>query len=168
MPLLQPGEVLKSAVNSKFEKRSRVMMSPPACASASPLVKPGSTVSTPSAMLQLFAGNSSDFGLRQPSVVLPSHSKRQPSAFSRAVSVLCKSDVSGPRPRQDVKRAHRRAHSPSMDRVVKNEEGLGKSFMVILQMRMIQFHFLSATTSSSQVWLKNFTHSAMSASGLFS
>src|SRR5882724_8427051 len=120
MPLLQPGVVLKSAVNSKFEKRSRVMMSPPDCASASPLVEPGSTVSTPSVMLQLFTGNSSDFGLRQPSVVLPSHSSRQPPAFSCAVRVLCEMDVSAPMPRQAVENTH----SPSMDMVVKNEECL--------------------------------------------
>ena len=40
------------------------------------------------AMRQLLSGNSSDFGLRQPSVVLPSQSSFQPSAFSCSVSVL--------------------------------------------------------------------------------
>src|SRR5450755_3525219 len=64
------------------------MMSPPAPASALALFTPSSTVSTPLVMLQLRVGNRSELGLRQPSVVLPSHSNFQPSAFSGAVNVF--------------------------------------------------------------------------------
>src|ERR1035438_9928325 len=85
MPLLQPVVILKSTTSSKFESRSRVMMSPPACASALPLV---TTESSPSLISQLWLGNSSDFGLRHPSIVLPPQSNRQPAACSGCVSVL--------------------------------------------------------------------------------
>src|SRR5262245_10151189 len=61
------------------------MISPPP-ADSSPLLS--CTVRTPSFMLQPRVGNLSDFGLRQPSVVLPSHSNFQPAAFSVSVSVL--------------------------------------------------------------------------------
>src|ERR1039457_3076584 len=85
MPLLQPVVVLKSATSSKLEKRSRVIMSPPACDSAWPLE---TTVSSPSLMIQLLSGNSPALALRQPSVVLPSQSNRQPAACPCDVSVL--------------------------------------------------------------------------------
>src|ERR1700690_588797 len=61
------------------------MMLPPACASALPLE---TTESSPSWRRQLLAGKASEFGLCQPSVVLPSQSNFQPSAFSCALNVL--------------------------------------------------------------------------------
>src|ERR1039458_1081041 len=61
------------------------MMSPPACDSALPLE---TTVSSPFSRLQLLVGNTSDFGMCQPVMVLPSHSSFQPSAFSCADSVF--------------------------------------------------------------------------------
>src|ERR1039457_203821 len=85
MPLLQPVVVLKSATSSKLEKRLRVIMSPPACDSALPLE---TMVSSPFVMIQLLSGNSPALALRQPAVVLPSQSRRQPSAFSCSVRVL--------------------------------------------------------------------------------
>src|ERR1041385_6949551 len=85
MPLLQPGVILKSTSSSKSENRSVVMMSPPAAASALPL---DTTDSSPSCRVQLSFGNASDFGLRQPVVVLPSQSKRQPAFSSFFVSVF--------------------------------------------------------------------------------
>ena len=65
MPLLQPGVALKSAVNSKLEKRSRVMMSPPAWASALPLE---TTLNSPPWIVQLLSGKKSPRALRQPAV----------------------------------------------------------------------------------------------------
>src|ERR1043165_2577975 len=83
MPLFAPGVILKSASNSKSEYRFRVMMSPP-LVDSSPLSS--RIVSTPSLMTQPRAGKLSERALRQPSVVLPSHNKRQPAFTSSVVN----------------------------------------------------------------------------------
>src|SRR5687767_11303023 len=90
MPLLAPGVRRKSTSNSNWEKRSRVMMSPPPDDSAPEL---SITFSVPSLMNHPFCGNSSDLALRQPSPVLPSHSKRQPAFFSSSVRVFMDDSV---------------------------------------------------------------------------
>src|SRR5689334_8453905 len=76
MPLLQPGVVLKSTINSKLEYRSVVMMSPPAADSAPLLFV---TINSLSLISHPEGGNVSARALRQPSVVFPSHKRCQPS-----------------------------------------------------------------------------------------
>ncbi len=80
MPLLAPADTLNSICSSKAPNSSSVMMSPPP-----PLAV---TASSPFANDQPLAGNPSAFALRQPLAVLPSHSSRQPCAFSSGSRLL--------------------------------------------------------------------------------
>ena len=85
MPLLAPGVSLNSTVSSKFAKRFSVMMSPPPLDSWPPF---SWVFRTPFSIDQPCVGKPSDLALRQPSVVFPSQSRRQPAAFSAAVSAF--------------------------------------------------------------------------------